>query len=68
MRGNPEVCFMNLPCTHLAGRARPRAQQGPPALTRWIFINTPLALDVAAPEDGRAPLHTHRFMNRTTGV
>ena len=38
----------------LAERARPRAQQAPPAPTRWISNDTPLALDAAAPEDGRA--------------
>ena len=59
---------MSLSCTYLAERGRPRAQQGPPAPTHWIFIDTPLALDVAAPEDGRAPLHTHRFMKRTIGI
>jgi hypothetical protein len=36
-------------------RARPRAQQAPPAPTRWIFSDTRLVLDAAAPEDGRAP-------------
>ena len=36
----------------LAERARPRAQQAPPAPTRWIFPTMPLALDAAAPEDG----------------
>jgi hypothetical protein len=43
----------------LAERARPRAQQAPPAPTRWIFTDTPVALDTAAPEDGRAPLNSY---------
>jgi len=40
----------------LAERARPRAQQAPSGPTRWIFTDVSLALDAAAPEDGRAPL------------
>ena len=44
----------------LAERARPRAQQAPPAPTRWIFTDTPLALDTAAPGDGRAPLNSYK--------
>ena len=41
----------------LAERARPRAQQSPSGLTRWIFTDISVALDAAAPEDGRAPLN-----------
>ena len=43
----------------LAERARPRAQQSPSGLTRWIFTDISVALDAAAPEDRRAPLNKH---------
>ena len=43
----------------LAERARPRAQQAPSGPTRWIFTDISLALDTAAPEDGRAPLNRY---------
>jgi len=39
----------------LAERARPRAQQTPSGPTPGIFNHISLALDAAAPEDGRAP-------------
>ena len=42
-------------------RARPRAQQPPPSLTRWIFTDSLFALDAAAPEDGHAPLNRPPF-------
>src|SRR5207253_2735103 len=52
----------------LAECARPRAQQAPPAPTRWIFTDTPLALDAAAPEDGRTPLNRYNAEIRTETI
>ena len=55
---------------HSAERARPRAQQAPHVLTRWSSTDTPLALDAAAPEDGRAPLNRYgqRPSQRVVGL
>jgi hypothetical protein len=39
-------------CIYLGERARPRVQQAPRAPKRWIFTDTPLALNADAPEDG----------------